>query len=67
MHPQIIIVFIAYELSNAQRFLLVEMNDEMKSDGEFDVPWTQNKTTVLPGQGQNSLPEQQRTPYKGEI
>ena len=67
MYPQITIVFIAYELSNAQRYLLVEMNDEMKSDNELDVPWTQTKTTFLPGQVQSSLPEQQITPYEGKI
>ena len=67
MYMQIIIVFIAYELSNAQRYLLVEMNDEIKSDNEFDVPWTQTKTTFSSGPGANLLPEQQITPYKGEI
>ena len=67
MYMLIIIVFIAYELSNAQRYLLVEMNDEIKSDNEFDVPWTQAKTTFSSGPAANSLPEQQITPYKGEI
>ena len=72
MYVQIVIIFIAYELSNAQRYLLVEMNDETKSDNELDVPWTQTKTTFSPGPSSrvlsHLLPNHYYQPrYKGEI
>ena len=72
MYVHIVIIFIAYELSNAQRYLLVEMNDETKSDNELDVPWTQTKTTFSPGPSSrvlsHLLPEHYYVPrYKGEI